>query len=203
MTFEHHTSFYSSSSLRIWLALIAILLAGSVAVMARPSLSHVHVALQDETTPHSYSQLPYLKWSTDESNRFIVTALLQNPALSSGRIQVTPDDCLESIEINGIAVPTVTNAKPAWRCHPSLYSIDLSDYLQRGGNKLRMVFSDIGGVYGLNARGQFDLEAIITIVALCSLALYAAWGAILQSLPSDKLSRFHVPLRMTERASCR
>ena len=90
------------------------------------------------------SQFPIL--IPTEEDQFSVQALMHIPIFGSNKLIITPDDCLEKLNINN---QTITNDRIPF-CGNGVRSvvIDVSEYATQGWNALHAIITDNGGKAG-------------------------------------------------------
>lgn len=103
---------------------------------------------------------------------FTVRFDLEVGRLTKTTFDIQPDDCINSIQINGSPVPHVGCT------HPLGQRADLSPFLKRGTNKLELSIKNRGGPTGFNLRGtQDDYISIFLIVLFIGAAWFVAHSA--------------------------
>jgi len=116
-------------------------------------------------------RLPFFMPSIRAAAFFTVTADVSRTIFSSGWLRIAPDDCIESIEVNGVDVSAVRHTKPHLRCWQKIYNIDLSSYLSYGSNKVKLNFIDHGGKYGTDVIPFYSYPGIVMMVALAGISI--------------------------------
>jgi exosortase/archaeosortase family protein len=136
-------------------------------------------------------RLPFFNRSTKASFFFTVTADINHMALSSGWLRITPsgwhrktqsskrfiapDECITSIQVNGIDVTAVRQVNQSLRCIKLPYNIDLSPYLQSGLNEVKINIFAISKGYGINLASFYSYPILammgtgagISLIVLC------------------------------------
>lgn len=144
-------------------------------------LSGTAASKQDNVT------LPFSRPSEAGKSLFTVAATINYGVFSSGLLRIAPDDCIQSIQLNGNDVASVKKADKRRRCFPRRYTLDLSPHLRLGANSLRIDltdrYTDKGGLFGINMVGLYSQPAVLAMVACVGLALYAGAFYLLEAVP--------------------
>lgn len=117
---------------------------------------------------HSITTPPYV---ASESSSVTVSLQLQLAPLSPHRFVVTPDDCLESLTVNGHLVPL----PPSGVCldaHGTPF--DLSPFLHTGSNELILRVHDNGGFGGVSVAPALDDPFVLAVSAMAFASLVLA-----------------------------
>lgn len=91
---------------------------------------------------------------------YIYELTLNHTLLSSGKFHVIPDDCIDEISVNGIALTEKQFPKGNCDCINGFY-VDLKPLLHHGSNLLQLKISNTHGFYGLNMIDQTFYEKYI------------------------------------------
>ena len=104
-----------------------------------------------------------------EDKRMDVQLELHLPRFHVSQVRIKPDDCIESLEINGTPVD---DEKMKFCDYDSGRTLSLARYLQPGANTLHFVLRDDGGLGGVNV----SLDRADLLVLFSDLLLLALIG---------------------------
>lgn len=140
-----------------------------------------------ESTGSKSVQLPYQ--GSDVAAGFDIRAIIARSIIDTGFIKITPDDCLESLEINYVPVPLPASGSE--RCdYSNGLVIDARNFLSGGDNVFLLKLLNKGGPAGLrleNAKQgpSYMLRSsalIVSAVIFFPLALLCFGSPLSQSL---------------------
>ncbi len=163
--------------------MIACLLAVTIiSHLNKPDIKHVYLA-KPSTSEASSKDIARPPPTSSEAASATIRVMVEfgYTSVSTGRIRILPEGCIQAIAINGVDVPDVRNIDRSWKCSPNSYTIDLSQHLRLGVNTAEMQFT--GGSSGITIVGHYSQYAVLAMAALAGLALFAGKSALLQVFP--------------------
>jgi len=161
-------------------ALLCLVIGGAAAAVllwTRPRIGEATYQFQGRSI-HT-AVLPF--FVPAESDRVVIGFSINRPRLSPTTFLLRPYDCIDQLIINDVPVDP---ALAAFCAYPSPRSLNLSDYLRRGRNDVRVVVRNQGTSGGLEFEVSWvDLLSMVlvcacaaAVVGLCFAASRIWWG---------------------------
>jgi hypothetical protein len=161
-------------------ALLCLLIGATAAVVflwTRPGIGEATYQFQGRSI-HT-AVLPF--FVPAESDRVVISFSIDRPRLSPTTFLIRPYDCIEQLIINNVPVDP---GLAAFCAYPSPRSLNLSDYLRRGRNDVRVVVRNQGKAGGLDFEVSWvDLLSMVlvgacaaAVVGLCFAVSRIWWG---------------------------
>lgn len=136
------------------------------------SVADVLISFPRDTSHTFRGSVPFSRASNAYTTDFLVTTRIYHYPTHNGLLRVRPDDCIQSLTVNGIDVAQVRQMRPETRCYPASPLLDLSPYLRSGWNDLQIAMRDVGGSYGIDLEGALLPEKSAFAFGSLWLALY-------------------------------
>jgi hypothetical protein len=146
----------------------------------------VRLSSQGEITP-----LPHEPFLFDgNSEEFWINATFEVDAFTNPSIRLIPDDCLQHIEINGIAVDLSAYPEAQLCDYKRGIKLDTSPFIQSGRNKISLLIQDRGWRAGLKTQfvfGGFPSLLGPLAMVLLLITLIWRWTSRLKWIPAVQL----------------
>jgi len=161
---------------------IILLVIGSIVILRNKSKISDCVVTRPDGLRTSIG-IPFESASDGVNDVYKYDLTITNSLLFSGKIHVIPDDCLLSITVNGVSIPISKYIEGQCDCMNGFY-LDISNYLQKGDNRLQLAIENKHGLYGLNIRDITFYEKyviflfILFVLAFIDLKLVYLRGVI-------------------------
>jgi hypothetical protein len=164
------------------LTVACLVAAFAVVNVGRPSVGKVTVSYPDnpDLKPGGID-LPFQGGPMDKVTRFLIDANVTLSPFSSSILRISPDECMESITVNGGKPHELSKLDEDKRCWPNSYDFDGGDELRRGENTIRIEIKNKEGPYGVErikpmlTQNAALLVATLVWAALCA-SLYLGFG---------------------------
>lgn len=101
------------------------------------------------------------------SGTYELNGTITKESLSGTRVQIIPDDEVVAILINDKPVDLSAISESARRDYRNGFTYDLGDYLNNGDNKAQIIFTDTGGMMGINFKSLYG-DKLGNVVLLLS-----------------------------------
>lgn len=150
----------------------------------RPVVGEATVSYLDRPTlPARRIDLPFRDTAEQDGVVFRIDAAVSRFPLSSSRLRVAPDECIESVAVNGVEVPHFGDLDAEKRCWPRTYTLDGGGDLRPGDNTLRLVVTNKEGPHGVGVTPVLAPAHVLLAAAFAWLSLRAALTPLLAAVP--------------------
>src|SRR5690606_16084670 len=96
-----------------------------------------------------------LYMASPANGTYELNGIITKESLSGTRVQIIPDDEVVAILINNRPVELSAIPESARRDYRNGFTYDLDDYLNDGENKIQIIFTDTGGMMGINFKSLY------------------------------------------------
>lgn len=154
----------------------------AIALFGRVEVGHVTIGYPGSVKePLQWVSLPF---HADEAvDKFTASGTIWHSALSSGLLRIRPDDCVESLLVNGQFIAVEQIAPDGWLCWPHSPTIDLSALMRRGGNSITLHVTNASGGHGIDIIPVYSQTSLAAALLLLWLAMYQLARALSERLP--------------------
>ncbi len=121
---------------------------------------------QDNQEPQEFT-MPFI--TLGNGRMFTVTVDMYYPESLPGRVRFIPDDCLDSVEINGKRIES--SQLPTCPEHGIGVVLDVSSYLAPGKNQVKARVRDLGGPTALYIEPDRDTTLPKILLYVCAFVL--------------------------------
>lgn len=173
--------------------MMALLCSASLAVfwglhtMTLPTFGPVQYAVDGQESTEGKIPLSF----PSRGNTISVDVPVTISQLTPRSLSIRPDDCLDTLKVNGI--PVATDILP-FCDYTRGRTLDLHAYLHSGENILTLSIRDHGGMGGIDIRPPYNHPLLLAIMTGWITILALSLWALLRSLP---LSPFARPIAIT------
>jgi len=143
---------------------VLLLVIGNVVVLSNKSQISNCVVTRPDGLKKTI-EIPFESTSDGVNDVYVYDLTLTNPLFFSGKLHIIPDDCLLSFTVNGVNIPCSEFSEGQCDCLNGFY-LDLSNYLQKGDNRLHLEIENTHGFYGVNILDVTFYEKYSIILAL-------------------------------------
>lgn len=108
---------------------------------------------------------------SQESGIYKLEGIAYKNSISSTKLQIIPDDEISSLSINNNLVDMSHIPESGRRDYRNGFILDLKDHLKNGENKIEIIFSDTGGMMGINLKSLYAENLNKLMLALIGLTI--------------------------------
>ncbi|AQT59181.1 hypothetical protein [Cellvibrio sp. PSBB023] len=108
---------------------------------------------------------------SQESGIYKLEGIAYKNSISSTKLQIIPDDEISSLSINNNLVDISHIPESGRRDYRNGFILDLKDHLKNGENKIEIIFSDTGGMMGINLKSLYAENLNKLMIALMGLTI--------------------------------
>lgn len=155
-------------SFGLLLTAIAILIIAIIAIGKSSQLTYSDFTMTGPNGIKSEIQFP-LYMSSPASGTYELSGTIIKKSLSGTRVQIIPDDEVVAILINGKPVNLSGIPESARRDYNNGFSYDLQEYLNDGENAIKILFTDTGGMMGINFKSLYSEKIANLTLVLCGI----------------------------------
>lgn len=189
----------------LYLAVFLVCATAAIAIVTvgRASVGEVTVSYPDNPDLESRSiDLPFQRGSKDKVARFVIDAnIILNP-FSSSILRISPDECIESIAMNGSKPQDLSKLDDDKRCYPYSYVVDSDGELHPGENTIHLEIKNKEGPYGVERiTPMLTQNAALVVAALIWVAVYAVFDLFIASSRTATIQSRDSALRQLARYS--
>lgn len=140
-----------SRTRRLFLAAACAASASVVVAFGQLVVGETKVSYLDRPTlPPRRIELPFHETAATASVVFRMDAVVSRPPMASSLLRIAPDECIESVAVNGAEVRDFGGLAAEKPCWPQEYTLDIGDALHPGDNTLRLMVTNKDGPHGVN-----------------------------------------------------
>lgn len=165
-------------SCRVWLG--AVILLYTIALCMTQPLQVAGEALLQFPEGQKPVALPYDVASRSYMQRMHYQLDVHYQPWNSGLMRIRPDDCVEWIKINDIAVANFAPGGNA-RCYPHSINFDFTPYLAVGKNVMEVQVYDRGYSASFDVQSSFTITYQWPIMLAFGFGLYCLWPLLVRA----------------------
>ena len=142
------------NSISLLLALLILAIGFTAFLSSKIELQYSNFSL---TTPAGQtSEIDFPAHMQSRGNGiYRLKGIVQKHNIASTKLQVIPDDEILSLSINNKAVDISHIPEPARRDYKNGFILNLENYLENGENSIEIIYSDTGGMMGINLKSLY------------------------------------------------
>jgi exosortase/archaeosortase family protein len=174
-----------------------------IVTVGRLSVGEITVSYPDNPELVSRSiDLPFQRGSKDKVTRFVIDANVTLSQFSSSILRLSPDECIESITVNGGNPHDLSKLDEDNRCYPYSYIFNADGEMHHGVNTISTEITNKEGYYGIERiTPMLSQSAALVVAALIWAAVYAAFHFFFASCRAATLPSRDSALRQLARCS--
>ena len=170
------------------LSLCVLLLSGLVE-FGRSTIRNVDISYpQHDIPPHPSVTLPFVQGPHEMVEHFRADVMLTWRPYAPTLFTLYPDDCIESVIVNGVTVFDQTDNVTKRGCYPDHYLLDANGFLKPGDNRMTVFVANLQKSYAFDIVASFTPAQILVIATSLWVALYMGWSFVLHTVPAVRLA---------------